>query len=287
MTELAFPSLPLAGWWPTRDTLQGYARLLGKVRQAMLAPQPHWQHVSLRVVPDGLTTGPIPIPDTQGQTFEMVLGLGPGQGGHRLIVQSSHGERFDVALHGQSPRHYADAALAFLAAMGLVPGVDREILRAGTTPGAYDTAAVECFSRALVRVAAALEQLKGELPGHSSPVQFWTHHFDLALMWLSGRHVPGVDPADEEQADEQIAFGFSTGDEGTPDPYLYVTAYPWPEGLEQEAAPAGGTWHTTGWRGAQLMTNGLAQVDDPQAVLLEFLRSAYRATSARQQDVRR
>jgi len=86
-----------------------------------------------------------------------------------------------------------------------------------------------------------------------------------------------VDPADVEQAAEQMTFGFSTVDDGTPDPYLYATAYPWPEGLEQTAPPSAAGWHTAGWRGAQLMYRQLTAVGSSGETLLEFLRAAHRA----------
>lgn len=276
MDDAPFPPLSLSAWQPTRDTLQVYARLLSLVRRSLTPPRRHWQHASLSVLPDGLTTTPIPLPNARGQTFQMILGLGPRQGGHCLHIGSSREEHWEMPLDGQSPRHYCDGVLAFLANMGIYPAVDQALF-AGTTPGTYDLPAVERFVRALDVVERVLAQLKAELPGETSPIQFWTHHFDLAFSWYSGRRVPGVDPADEEQADEQMTFGFSTGDEGTPDPYFYATAYPWPDGLEWTALPAGGAWHMAGWRGAQLMHDTLHRAGQSGETLLEFLRAAYRA----------
>ena len=65
----------------------------------------------------------------------------------------------------------------------------------------------------------------------------WPHHFDLAVVWFSGRKVPGQDPNDPEYSNEQMNFGFSTGDSGTPEPYFYATAYPAPDGWMENDLP--------------------------------------------------
>jgi hypothetical protein len=44
-----FLSLQLDEWQETRDALQSYARVVGKIRQALTPPQKHWWHVSLRL----------------------------------------------------------------------------------------------------------------------------------------------------------------------------------------------------------------------------------------------
>jgi hypothetical protein len=99
------------------------------------------------------------------------------------------------------------------------------------------------------------------------------------MLWLSGRKVPGVDPADEENADEQMNFGFSTGDESMPAPYFYITAYPWPAGIVEAPLPAEAVWYTKSWKGALLMYESLVGVEQPEEKLLAYLRAAYRAGS--------
>jgi hypothetical protein len=124
-----------------------------------------------------------------------------------------------------------------------------------------------------------LNRFKAELPGESSQVQLWPHHFDLALTWLTGRKVPGMDPQDEEKSDEQMTFGFSTGDERIPDAYIYATAYPWRPEMLQKSLPPGATWHTADWMGGLLMVSALVETDQVEARLLHFLRAAFLAGS--------
>ncbi|MFO7540989.1 MAG: DUF5996 family protein, partial [Chloroflexota bacterium] len=62
-----FLSLQLDEWQETRDALQSYARVVGKIRQALTPPQKHWWHVSLRVDGVGLTTTPMLAPMIVGE----------------------------------------------------------------------------------------------------------------------------------------------------------------------------------------------------------------------------
>ena len=127
---------------------------------------------------------------------------------------------------------------------------------------------------------AVFKRFKGTLREETGPVQLFPHHFDLSMNWFSGRLVPGVDPADEESADEQMNFGFVTGDEGIPDSYFYATAYPQPEGLTDQPLPDGAVWQTEGFNGAVMMYETVVAASDPEGLLLQFLQAAQRAGSA-------
>jgi hypothetical protein len=199
--------------------------------------------------------------------------------GHCLEIAASWGERRELPLIGQAASDFKQTCLSTLASWEIHPEID-DSLFADPSPRAYDRKAVEDFWQALSRLEAVLQDFKKELPGQTSPVQLWPHNFDLALMWLSGRKIPGFDPDDEEHADEQISFGFSTGDTGIPDAYLYAAVYPWLESLPDRPLPAGAVWHTQGWKGALLMYAPLADTQDPQERLLEFLRAVFQAGSA-------
>ena len=98
----------------------------------------------------------------------------------------------------------------------------------------------------------------------------WPHHFDLAMMWLPGEKIPGQDPADEEQSDKQMNFGFTFGDGGIAEPYFYITAYPLPEAFPGLTLPAGTRWHTEGFSGAVLLYRDLLNSADPEAYLLDL-----------------
>jgi hypothetical protein len=266
-----FPALPLASWQATRDTLQSYAQVLGKIRRALAPPQKHWWHASLRVAARGLTTTPIPAGD---KTFELLLDLLD----HRLAMDTSRGEKAALPLEGQSPAAFWTGTREALAELGIEVPIDETPFRS-EMPGTYDQAAVARFWQALWQVDVVLKQFRSGFRGESSPVQLWPHHFDLAVVWFSGRLVPEQDPDDAEYADEQMNFGFSTGDEGLPEPYFYATAYPRPPKFTEGRLPQPAYWHDSGWTGAVLPYAALTTAGEPRAMLLDFLQATHRSGS--------
>jgi len=273
VSQFTFPPLPLDSWQPTRDTLVVYARLQGKIRRALTPPQKHWGHASLRAAAAGLTTTPIPVGD---QTFELLLDLTA----HRLALTTSRGARAHVELAGQSPAAFRDAVLAALAAQGIRPALEGGAFDEARE-GVYDATAVSRFWQALSQIDAVLKAFRHGFRGESSPVQFWPHHFDLAVTWFSGRLVPGQEPDDPEYADEQMTFGFSTGDGGVPEPYFYATAYPTPDGFTNAALPEGASWRSEGWTGAVLPYARIAATADGKTRLRDFLHTVHRAGAER------
>lgn len=264
-----FPPLPLTDWQPTLRTLQHYAQLIGKVRRALTPAQKHWWHVGLQVATTGLTTTPIPADDL---TFDLLLDLTT----HHLVATTNRGEQWRVPLTGQSPAMFCDQLLTRLSVMGLEVTIDRSLF-ADTTPGAYDPQAVERYWSALSQLDGLFKQFKGSLREETGPVMLWPHHIDLALLWFSGRLVPGQDPTDEEHADEQMNFGFSPGDEMIADPYFYITAYPQPVGWQDIPLPAEAVWLTEGFSGAVMRYEVLVVADKPGEILLNFLQTVQQA----------
>ncbi|MES9828360.1 MAG: DUF5996 family protein [Candidatus Thiodiazotropha sp.] len=179
------PALALSAWRPTRDTLHQYARIVSKVRSHFMPKSKHCWHITLSVYTHGLTTTPFPV---GAQNYELILDLVA----HRLVLSGSDGRLSSLPLAGQSAAR-----------------ICRWII-----------AAVESYRQAINWVDVAFKAFTGGLREEASPVQLFPHHFDLALNWFSGRLVPGVDPADAEHADEQMNFGFVTGDESIPDAYF-------------------------------------------------------------------
>jgi hypothetical protein len=271
MTQNGFPPLALADWRATRDTLHGYARVLGAIRGALTPKQKHWWHIGLRVAPNGLTTTEIPVGDSR---FELRLDLTT----HRLVIQADRARLSDIPLGGQSSAALGEQIVSTLEDLGIRPDLDNTRL-GDAAPAHYDRLAVERFWRALSRIDAALKRFRENFGTNASPVQLWPHHFDLAVVWFSGRRVPGTDPADEEASEEQMNFGFSTGDADISDPYFYVTAYPLPGPLVKTKLPPGADWHTQGWTGAVLPYAALTKMEQSEEKLLGFLQHVHGAGS--------
>src|SRR5690349_2497603 len=61
-TPRSWPALPVDDWADTRDTLQLYTQVVGKVRMANAGLTNHWWNVPLYVTARGLTTSLMPHP---------------------------------------------------------------------------------------------------------------------------------------------------------------------------------------------------------------------------------
>ncbi|TQV85979.1 DUF5996 family protein [Aliikangiella coralliicola] len=255
--------------WPaTRDALHSYAKVLGIIRAQLVPKQKHWWHVSLLPVSNGFSTGPI---YQKGEIFEIILDLANS----RVIVQW-HDLLESVPLSGQS------ASTLFVEISGLL--FVRKIEVSGNPEKITDQAHPDFdvdnavnLAKALGAIGAVFQQFKNEQRRETSPVQLWPHHFDLAVLWFSGRLVPEQDPDDEENADEQMNFGFSVGDQQTPEPYFYFTAYPTPENFNRISLPSGAQWNEDGWQGVYLSYSILCQQKEPAESLLEIMREVVKS----------
>jgi hypothetical protein len=65
-------------------------------------------------------------------------------------------------------------------------------------------------------------------------------------------------------------FGFTFGDEGIPEPYFYITAYPLPEVFPGLSLPSGTKWHTEGFSGAVLPYRSLLENTNPANYLVDL-----------------
>lgn len=73
----------------------------------------------------------------------------------------------------------------------------------------------------------------------SSEVRCWPHHFDIATLKVLGEG-------------RTLGAGFLAGDAENPEPYWYVTPYPYPEDRATFAPLPIGEWHREPWFGAVL-----------------------------------
>ena len=237
----------------------------------MAPKQKHWWHISLRVGATGLTTTPIPA---NGFVFEITLDFML----HRLLIETSKGDVREFPLMGQSAADFCTKLIDELGILGITPDIDHTLFQ-DETLGTYDETAVFTMWQAFTQIDAVFKAFKGSIRGETSPMQLWPHHFDMAMLWITGRLIDGQDPENEEYADEQVNFGFSTGDNTIPDAYFYATVYPMPDDLTERPLPDPAYWHTRGFNGAILMYETLVDADDPSATLTQFLNATREAAS--------
>lgn len=272
MNMTKFPELLLSDWKPSRDTIHHYSKILGKIRAGLTPKQKHWWHISLRCSTAGLVTTPVPY--NGKRTFEVELDFCL----HSVNIRTSDGGRSVIKIEGQKPVELASQILDQLLKYGIEIDLDKSQFSLEASPE-YNRKHVENYWKALSQIDQIFKKFKGNLRKETSPVQLWPHHFDLAFLWFSGRLVPGEDPMDEEYSDEQMNFGFSTGDEGISDPYFFITAYPFPEKAFSEKLPNGVKWNREGFTGAVLMYEKLVSSDNSKEVLTSYLDTVHKSVS--------
>ncbi len=271
MARFQFPPLPLQEWESTRNTLQRWVKVMSVIRGAFSPKEKHWWQDSLRVSVNGIETPPVPAPEgSAAHTFAIHLNLAAT----RVEVHSSTGARRTLKMQAASAAAFFKKIQTGLKQCDVELSLDHEALH-DETVGELNPEQVRRYWQALCQVDLLFKRFKAGLREESGPVRFWSDHFDLALLWFSGRRVPGQDPDDPEYADEQMNFGFSTGDEVIPEPYFYITAYPLPDALPALQLPPPARWQTKGWQGAVLPYAALVGASDPERTLLDFLQTVH------------
>lgn len=107
----------------------------------------------------------------------------------------------------------------------------------------------------------------GEAHPEAGPVRIWPHHFDQALL------IPAGTSSGEDAG--SVGVGLSPGDASTPEPYWYVTVWPYPREDRLPRGEALGTWQAEPWFGAVLTASAmLAGRDGPSATSEAFVARA-------------
>jgi hypothetical protein len=132
-----------------------------------------------------------------------------------------------------------------------------------------DTGHLAELARYYGDAADVLDEIARSNP-RAGPVRCWPHHFDIAtLITLSGHG---------EEA-HTIGAGLSPGDGGSPEPYYYVTPWPYPDASRLGELSAG-RWNTVGWTGAVLSASSFVEVEQQEELVRTFLNEAMTIASA-------
>jgi len=155
---------------------------------------------------------------------------------------------------------------------------------------AYDPEAAERCFRIVAESARVLARFRSEFVGKCSPVHFWWGGFDLACTRFSGEAAPphpGGFPnlADwvtrEAYSHACISAGWWPGTVGGPvaEPAYYAYAYPEPAGCPQAPIGPAAARYEPALREWILPYDDVRRARDPDATLLEFLRTTYAAAA--------
>jgi len=197
-----------------------------------------------------------------------------------LLIEERRGELIEITLDGKSREEVLEEFQEALRSKGVNAEQARlempyempdHVLKDG---GVFSAERATTDARAALAAcwsnSALLLQNQFYLEDKASPIRTWPHHFDIAtLVKVEGNPDP--------ELAKSIGVGLSPGDEGYPEPYFYITPWPYPKPLPELGELPVGHWHTDGWVGAVLKYRDLADlpVDDQASVAQRFQKEAY------------
>jgi hypothetical protein len=284
-----WPAIPVAAWQDTRDTLQLYTQVVGKVRLANEPLSNHWWNVPLYVSARGLTTSV--MPHASGPAFQIDFDFVD----HRLDVATVDGRVRSLTLEARPVAEFYAVVMDMLDELGVptriwpvpveIPGAipfgdDR-------THASYDPVAVRDFWLALVEMVRVFKVFGSRFVGKSSPIHVFWGALDLAFTRFSGRTAPphpggapncGPHVMWEAYSHEVSSCGYwpgAPGEEGV----FYAYAYPDPPGYrDAPISPRGAVWNDE-LSEFVLPYEIVRTAPDPDAALLDFLQSTYEAAA--------
>jgi hypothetical protein len=284
-----WPSIPLAEWRDTRDTLHLYTQIVGKVRMTNTPLVNHWWNVTLYTTARGLTTSLMPHPT--GPSFQMDFDFVAS----RLEVTTVDGDRRSLALEPRSVADFYARVMDLLADLRVPTRIwPMPVEIAGAVPfpedrvhAVYDPAPVARFWSALAEMDHVFTTFRGRFLGKASPVHLFWGGLDLAATRFSGRTAPryphgapncGPQVMEEAYSHEVSSCGYWPGDVGDEGAF-YSYAYPEPPGFRSAPVqPEGASWDPD-LAEFVLPYELVRTAPDPDAFLLAFLQSTYEAAA--------
>lgn len=278
----SWPSLPLAEWQETCDTLHMWTQIVGKVRLEFSPHINHWWEVPLYVDVRGLTTSPIPCPRGAFEIrFDFI--------DHTLHILTSWNENKSLRLHSRTVADFYNHFMREVQALGIgvhiwpmpveVPNPIRFDL--DKTHARYDPSYAHSFWRLMVTLDAIFKEFRARFLGKVSPVHFFWGSFDLACTRFSGRRAPERPGADEitreAYSHEVISAGWWPGGGPVADAAFYAYAAPEPAGFRSASVNPSSAFYHTQLNEFILPYESVRVSADPRSALLEFLETTYDA----------
>jgi len=278
----------VAEWEATRDTLQLWTQIVGKVRMANTPTLNHWWNVPLYVTASGLTTSLIPHP--HGPSFQIDFDLEA----HELEIVTDTNERRSLPLTSGPVAEFYGEIMAGLDELGVGTGIwPMPVEIEGAVPftddtlhGTYDPDQAHRFWRLLVQAERVLQEFRSRFVGKASPVHLFWGALDLAVTRFSGRSAPphpgeapncGPQVMHEAYSHEVSSCGYWPGGEG--EGLFYSYAYPEPPGYREVRIRPDGASYDDALGEFVLPYEVVRSSPDPERILLDFLQSTYEAAA--------
>jgi hypothetical protein len=268
----------------TRDTLQRWTQIVGKIRLKLAPLVNHWWNVVLYLSARGLTTSAMSYGERSLEIeFDFVS--------HLLRLRTNDREELQITLAPKSVATFYAEVFAALKALDVEVSIwpmTVEIdpptrMDEDETHRSYNPGSVERFWRLLALTDTVFTRFRSEFIGKCSPVHFFWGSLDLAVTRFSGRPAPvkeGVDPITREAYSHEVSsVGFWPGDGRLKLPAFYSYAAPEPAGFRESPVSPPAAHYNEALGGFYLHLDDLRRASDPETTLLEFCRTTYAAAA--------
>jgi hypothetical protein len=286
--NVMWPEIPFEAWHETCAALRLYCQVVGKYRLARTPWVNHSWHATFYVDARGLTTSLVPDGPGIEIRFDLIS--------HAVIGEAADGRTGDIPLGSMSVAEFHARFLELLKHLGGTPAFDgrpNEIphpipFRDDRQTRPYDAGAVTRFFQALVSIDRVFYEFRTGFLGKVSPVHLFWGSFDLAVTRFSGRPAPphpGGIPAlpdevtREAYSHEVSSAGFWPGGGGTTFAAFYSYAYPPPKGFAAAQVTPAGAYFDHELGEFLLPYEVVRKSTEPEAALMVFLESTYRAAA--------
>ena len=277
---MSWPPLPLDSWRDTRDTLQMWMQIAGKICLARTPRVNHFWNIAFQITPRGLMTPPMPHGSRSfTMTFDFLA--------HELVIETSDGSRQTIPLQPQTVADFYHRLTDTLREMGLETRIwtmpvevpDPIRFEQDVTHRSYDRDAARRAHEALLTMKPVFDTFRAEFIGKCSPLHFFWGGFDLAVTRFSGRRAPERPGADavtrESYSHEVISHGWWPGSGAVSQPAFYAYAAPEPDGLKTTPVQPAAAFYSTEMSIFVLPYEAVRTSPTPEADLRSFLKSTY------------
>jgi hypothetical protein len=284
-----WPDIPYGPWRETCSALHLYAQIVGKYRLARTPWINHSWQATFYINARGFTTSLVPDgPDGVEISFDLL--------DHAVSGSATDGGRAQFSLGPMSVAEFHRRFRDMIGSLGGTPefhGLPNEV--PDPVPFAEDHAkrpyaadAVTRFFKTLVAVDHVRKRFRTAYVGKVSPVHLFWGSFDLAVTRFSGRTaplhpggVPGLpdEVTREAYSHEVSSAGFWAGGGGVNFPAFYSYAYPAPDGFARARSAPDEAYFDKSLGEFVLPYDAVRRSKDPEATLMSFLDSTYRAAA--------
>jgi hypothetical protein len=259
-----WPRLSLAEWVDTRDTLQLWGQIVGKLKVELAPFQNQLWHTALALSARGLTTGSIPF---GGGVFQVDFDFID----HNVDIATSAGGRKSIPLYPRSVASFYNEFLSCLMALGIdvrINPMSQELpvvisCAEDTFHASYDPDPVNRWWRIATSSATVMWRHRSRFTGKASPVHFFWGGFDLTATRHNGE--PNIVPPQSgyiyrvAENEKNWAGGFWTGGGPLDDLAYYAYMVPKPDGLESAKVEPDAAYWSPSWASSSCRMRPCAQ----------------------------